>query len=392
MVIISEGGFCLKNRLLLAIKGIYLVLVHLSSKLTRKNNNKIIFLLSFPSTSGHALELLYAVFAKRLVICYTKNSKQLAKEYKEKGCAVFCLDDLSVLLKSIVPLVSGSRMILCDNYFAFLAAVDLMADAKAVQLWHADGAIKSFGLEAKYTENVSPRDRSRYKKVYDKFTHYLVSSQAMTDIFAKSYDQEINQLPFGYLPTDTFFDEDFLKNSKKAFKRCFPANKKIALYVPTYREHPTKIPLDFFSLTSELGPDWQLLVKAHPHDEKLKEELKKEKSIITDFADLTLEELLSNTDYLITDYSSIAFEYPLANPSGKIFFFWYDYKEYQKDVGIEEKFIEKIPGPVVETEEALLTALKEDKSQDLFSFNQYWNEYVRGKAGEQLIRWVRENS
>src|SRR5699024_2754624 len=171
----------------------------------------------------------------------------------------------------------------------------------------------------------------------------------------------------------------------------FPSNKKVLLYVPTYREHESKVPIDFNNLQKELGKDWLILVKAHPHDTKLAEKLRQEKNIVTEFYDLTLEELLTNVDYLLTDYSSIAFEYPLANLSGKILFFWYDYEEYEKEVGIEKKFLKKIPGPVVKTEKELIAALKEDKVQDLSSFNNYWNEYVDGSAGRQLIEWVKKN-
>src|SRR5699024_11782485 len=80
----------------------------------------MIFLLSFPSTSEYVLDLLYAEFKESLVICYTKNSGSLAQKYVAKGVPTYCIDNVPCLLTKIVPLVSGSKMILCDNYFAFL--------------------------------------------------------------------------------------------------------------------------------------------------------------------------------------------------------------------------------------------------------------------------------
>ncbi|MDN6599885.1 MAG: CDP-glycerol glycerophosphotransferase family protein, partial [Tetragenococcus koreensis] len=237
----------MSNPLVLASKEFYLMLVQFASKRAKKKNDKIIFLLSFPEASKPTLQLLYEHFPDKLVICYAKNAKDLAEFYENKGCPIYCIDTFSVLIKDVVPIVSSSKLVFCDNYFAFLARITFNNKASVVQLWHANGAIKLFGLEAKYTKNVTKRDRERYIEVYNKFTHYVVSSQKMADIFAKNYQQTINKLPFGYLPTDLFFDQEWLQRAKKQFKHNFPTNKKIALYVPTYREHQSEVPLDFSS-------------------------------------------------------------------------------------------------------------------------------------------------
>lgn len=42
------------------------------------------------------LQLLYEHFSEKLVICYTKNAKELAEFYKSKGCSIYCIDSLVV--------------------------------------------------------------------------------------------------------------------------------------------------------------------------------------------------------------------------------------------------------------------------------------------------------
>lgn len=378
----------MSNPLVLASKELYLSFVHLASKRTKKKNNKIVFLLSFPTASKLALQMLYENFPEELVICYTKNSKELATYYEQKGCSIYCIDNVSSLLKYIIPTVTGSKLVFCDNYFAFLASITFIPQTKVVQLWHANGAIKSFGLEAEYTKKVSAQDRKRYSEVYEKFTHYVVSSQIMADVFAKNYRQKINELPFGYLPTDLFFDQEWLQKSKSLFKSNFPMDKKIALYVPTYRENKTEIPLDFSHLAYQLGNEWQVMVKPHPHDEALYENVWNEDNIISDFKGLDLAQILPSVDCLITDYSSVPFEYTLANPKGKIVFFCYDYDEYQKEVGIEDNFQYWAPGEIVQTEKELIAAVQKPSKQSFETFNQMWNEYAQGKAQEQLLEWV----
>lgn len=134
------------------------------------------FLLSFPSASQLALQTLFDNFSEELVICYTKSSKELASYYQKNGCLTYNIDDFPVLLKDIVPMVTNSQLVFCDNYYAFLAGINFQARTKVVQLWHANGAIKTFGLEAAYTKKVSRKDQQRYLEVYKKFTHYVVSS------------------------------------------------------------------------------------------------------------------------------------------------------------------------------------------------------------------------
>lgn len=386
----DSGGEVVSNPLVLASKELYLWLVHLVSKNTTKKNDKIVFLLSFPTTSQMALQLLYKTFPDKLVICYTKNSKDLATYYEQKGCSTYCMDGFSILLKHIVPVVTGSQIVFCDNYFAFLAGVRFSSHTKVVQLWHANGAIKSFGLAAEYTKKVSQKDRKRYREVYEKFTHYVVSSEKMSQTFAKNYQQTFQELPFGYLPTDLFFDQQWLSRAKKLFKDYFPTNKKVALYVPTYRENGSEVPLNFNHLKRQLGNNWVIMVKPHPHDTMLYQQIKSEKEVISDFKEMDLTQLLPSVDCLITDYSSVVFEYSLANPNGKMVFFCYDYDEYNKEVGIEENFEKWAPGQIVTNEEELITAIKKESNQTFDSFNQMWNEYAQGNACEQLVKWVKK--
>ncbi|GMG69221.1 CDP-glycerol glycerophosphotransferase family protein [Tetragenococcus halophilus] len=378
----------MNNPLVLASKEIYLRLVHSVSKKSKIKNNKIVFLLSFPSASQLALQTLFDNFSEKLVICYTKSSKELASYYQKNGCLTYNIDDLPVLLKDIVPMVTNSQLVFCDNYFAFLAGINFQARTKVVQLWHANGAIKTFGLAAAYTKNVSRKDRQRYLEVYKKFTHYVVSSQKMANIFAKNYRQKINDLSFGYLPTDFYFDKDWMQNAKKMFRDTFSTKKKVALYVPTYRENKVTIPLNFSHLANQLGDEWQVLVKAHPHDSNLYQQVKDESKIIANFNDLDLAQILPSVDCLITDYSSIPFEYSLANPEGEMVFFCFDYEQYNKEVGIEEGFKDWAPGQIVTTQEELISAIQYPFSQDFTSFNQMWNEYTQGDAYKQLVRWV----
>lgn len=380
-----------KKRIVLIGKEIYLFFVWLSYKISRKKTRKIVVLLSFPQATEHLLAKLYENFKNQLVICYTKDGSLLAKQYQSKGCEVYDLDNFYTILRKIVPVLKGADIVFCDNYFAFLAGMTFDDRTKVVQLWHADGAIKKFGLEAEYTRKVDSKDRKRYLDVYSKFTHYVVSSKKMSDVFSDNYKTEFKELKFGYLPTDLYFNSEWMDQSRKKFQEVFHTDKKILVYTPTYRESKETIPLDFSKLKDRIGEEWEIFVKAHPHDKELQQQLSEESGIITNFKGLTLQQLLPSVDCLITDYSSVPFEYTLANDQGKIIFFCYDLERYRQEVGIESDFEQWMPGSLVKTESELFEEIDKHSKSDFQEFNQVWNTYANGTAADQLIEWVNQN-
>ena len=198
----------MKSWLLAKIKQSYLFTINRFAKKNKKQHQQIVYLLSFPSTSNYIIEKLFQKYQKRLTICYTKNATNLARTYQEKGCQIYCIDSQLILFRHIVPLLKSARVILCDNYFAILGGIDFLPKTKIVQLWHANGAIKKFGLEAHYAKKATQIDQKRYKDVYRRYTHYVVSSPKMALIFERSYQRELTFLPFGYPPTDQYFKRD----------------------------------------------------------------------------------------------------------------------------------------------------------------------------------------
>lgn len=372
------------------IKKIYIYFIRLQNKINTKKHNKIVFLLSFPSTSCYVLDSLYNEFKNDLIICYTSNGRNLAEYYQKKGCTIYSLNFFSLLVNRVVSITKSSSIVLCDNYFAFLGAVEFDSETEVVQLWHANGAIKSFGLSASYAKKSNKKNQERYLNVYRKFTRYIISSENMKKIFEKNYRQNISILPFGYPPTDIYFDKKWLSESEKKFNEIFSPHKKILLYAPTYRERNSNNPIIFSELKKQLGEDWEIVVKLHPHDEMLGDYLAKEKSITTDLKGMSVQELLPFVDCLVTDYSSLPFEYSLAKSNAKMVFFCYDFDQYNLDVGIEPEFKNWMPGEIVYTQSEMVDAIFNDNHMnDGVAFNKEWNGYVDGESRRKLVEWVK---
>ncbi len=369
-------------------KSFYLQCVKQASKRAFHTHDKVVFMLSFPSTSEYVLEKLYQKYQHRLVICYSKNAQTSAMMYQKKGCQVYSLDTFDILLRKIVPLLKNSKVIICDNYFAVLGGIDFLASTKVIQIWHANGAIKKFGLEANYAKNATQLDQKRYQEVYARYTHYVVSSQHMADIFAKSYHTAIDALPFGYPLTDQYFDQKIKKQVMDNYQTANPKQKKIALYVPTYRENLQENPIDITYIQQQLGDDWIFIVHPHPHDKILQMKMAASKTTQSKIAQWPLSDLLFVVDCLITDYSSVPFEYTLANPKGKIVYYCYDLNVYDETVGIQETFFEDETIIMVDSNEGLVNSILKSEQGNNSRFNEKWNAFVDGRAVKQFIDWI----
>ncbi|BDG69332.1 CDP-glycerol glycerophosphotransferase family protein [Enterococcus innesii] len=372
------------NSITTYLKSFYLAAVSKVSKLSKNKHNNIIILLSFESTSYYFLEELYKIYGKRLVVIYTSNCTDLAKKFKLRGCQVYSLNSLSSLFTKIIPLLKGAKVIICDNYFPILGGIDFCKETKILQIWHANGAIKTFGLEANYAKHASDKNKDRYRQVYKKITDIVVSSSKMADIFKSSYQIDPNILKFGYPLTDYYLNEG---TKKKMLQVKENINKKIILYAPTYREHSHSY-IDLGYLSSNISDDSLLLVHPHPRDNVLKEQLKIYPSIKTHLNKFNLQETLFLTDVLITDYSSIPFEYSLANPDGNIVFFCPDLDNYKKEVGLQADFFMSEEYEIVENIEDVVEIINKQENTSLKHFNLIWNEYANGKAIKQLIEWI----
>ncbi|WP_369426003.1 CDP-glycerol glycerophosphotransferase family protein [Cytobacillus pseudoceanisediminis] len=92
-----------------------------------------------------------------------------------------------------------------------------------LQVWHASGAIKQFGLKDPSIANRKSRAITRFKKVYKQFHNIIVGSEEMARIFGEAFGiEEKNILRTGMPRTDVFFNEKRIALIKKYMYQKFP--------------------------------------------------------------------------------------------------------------------------------------------------------------------------
>ena len=261
-------------------------------------------------------------------------------------------------------------IVICDNFLP-VASCQKREETKVIQLWHACGSYKKFGYDAK--DDIP--EGYHGANVYRNASLVTVSGEAAVGPFSSAMRQEDGIVQaMGVSRTDLYFSKKWRERCVERFYREYPEarGKKVVLWAPTFRGNagmPVEVPLNLGSLQEALGEDFFVLVKLHPHMQKVssdqsetdsKRELEKsDRSALKENegrrpvynCSLPTEELYPIVDVLIADYSSLIYEYLLFGKS--VVLYVPDLEQYRAERGFYMD-ISEIPGEIV-TEEAELS-------------------------------------
>ncbi|MCL1950500.1 MAG: CDP-glycerol glycerophosphotransferase family protein [Turicibacter sp.] len=351
---------------------------------------KVVFVASFPENNLFIYrELKASTDWKPVFLCHPRT----VDAFKETGetALLFETGNAWQEVKGIYHLATARRVIV-DNYYGFLSAVKFKQSVKRIQIWHAAGAIKQFGLMDPSNKLRSPNAMGRFKSVYQNFQQIVVGSDFMADIFTQAFGTPTGGfLPTGIPRTDFFYDPALMEAAKESFYQRFPdlKTKKIILYAPTFRHNEGregKFPLDINLMRERLGDGYALVLRLHP-------KVRGSSTTTLDFLGFAFDgqafpdinSLLPVTDILISDYSSIPMEFSLLER--QMIFYPYDLEDYQKNTGLWEDYLEAMPGPVVFSTEGLIDAIltNEVDLAQIRRFKEKWNMYSKGHSSSSFV-------
>ncbi|HUC56199.1 MAG TPA: bifunctional glycosyltransferase family 2 protein/CDP-glycerol:glycerophosphate glycerophosphotransferase [Streptosporangiaceae bacterium] len=304
----------------------------------------------------------------------TDNPLGIAEELARRGDGreqVWAIRDWSV------PVPHGARPVLIGTaaYYAalgrsrYLIANDHLAQPhrrragqRYIQTWHGT-PLKRLGYDI-----VNPSFASG-----SYYFEFMAADVARWDLLispnpfstpilrgAFGYDGEVAET--GYPRNDALFS---LAPTTPIRQRLgLPEGKKVALYVPTWRENQQHgagsyrldFRLDLAEAGRQLAGDYVLLVRGH----HLMEGWTRAAGLPGFVFDVTrypeINDLLRVTDVLITDYSSVMFDFA---PAGRpMLFFTYDLEEYRDQLrGFYFDFEAEAPGPLLATSTQVIAAL-----------------------------------
>ena len=202
-------------------------------------------------------------------------------------------------------LAQAKYVFICDTFMP-VSSGRKPKGTKIVQLCHFSGPFKKIGYAT--DDDVPSYYRGNVFKNYDLVS---VSSDLYVPLLTDAMRQEPGAVQaLGVSRSDVYFDEVWVSRCREEFYTEFPhaAGKKVLLWAPTFRgkaSAPDTLDNERLSrLQEELGDDWLVLIKHHPHDDAMATNPRHRSN-----CSISSERLLPVVDLLITDYSTVVLDY-----------------------------------------------------------------------------------
>ena len=326
-------------------------------------------------------------------------------------------------IRKCARLCAQARAIILEDFYPQLHSLTVRPETRVVQLWHACGAFKTFGLSRMGKQGGAPQSSMNHRN-YD---FVSVSSERLRGIYAEAFAVPYHKIAaLGVPRTDDLFDWQYKKNKREELYNRYPLLRegKAVLFAPTFRGDGNKdayYPEDAFDVRlfmDEMPEDVVLIIKHHPF---VKQPVIIPEEYSDRILDLTgkdhIDDLMLVADLLITDYSSCIFEASILELP--MLFYAFDEEDYIRNRDFYFDYEQLAPGPVEHTMEGLIrAALKllgqggedmEDEKEETFAscteeaedrdtlsrreekFREVFLAALDGHSTERIYRYIRDH-
>ena len=295
-------------------------------------------------------------------------------------------------LRRAAKLAAASKVIVLEDFYPQLHALNIRKETKVVQLWHACGAFKTFGF-TRLGKAGGPEANLGNHRNYDQV---YVSGSGIVPFYSEAFAiPEKNVLPIGVPRTDIFFDAHYKESMKEKWYEKYPewVGKKMVMFAPTFRGagnkeafYPFEM-MDIGRFMKSMPEDCILILKHHPFIKEKMEIPKEYENRVFDLSEgAAINELLFLTDLLITDYSSSIFEAALLRIP--MVFYVFDKEAYLEERDIYGDFDQFVPGKQAKTQEELELVVKEvlEKEKNTGDLAQFREMYLSALDGNSTRR------
>lgn len=254
-----------------------------------------------------------------------------------------------------------SRVEIWVDNFGIDPKVRKHPDNTYVQTWHGV-PLKRLFFDSPRLIAANSAAQANYRNAISRWDYVVSQGEYFEKTFVRSANPRGELIRSGSPRTDLLFAANETNRDLIRQRLGLPLNRRIALYMPTYRKRretsPKYASLDFRLLSEQLLEDWFVLSRQHyyrkgsrfPHDLA---------AFVKDVSRYpSAEELMAVADVLITDFSSAMFDFSVL--SKPIVFYTPDLEDYETVsprtyVGLKDI----APGPICRDESQLAQAIRE---------------------------------
>ena len=270
--------------------------------------------------------------------------------------------------------IQTSGLVVVDNAYFPVHVMPHRPQTTVVQVWHAAGALKRFGLDAPVLRR--PSERRFLHRHYD---YVVVGGEAARVPYSSALRTPVDRvLALGSPRTDLLFDEAAMAAARARILDAHPElrDRRVVLYAPTFRgagEAKRAAPgFDPVRLRELLPPEYALVLKTHPNLPEDATPTAGYDAVLPRTEDVN--EIFTLTDVLVTDYSSSIFDWALLRRP--LVLLVPDLERYEGDPGMYLDYRTQMIGSQVTDTDGVAAAILAD-DRDFAG----WDEFVRQHLG-----------
>jgi teichoic acid ribitol-phosphate primase len=207
--------------------------------------------------------------------------------------------------------VRTAGLVVIDNAWLPVHVAPHRRGTTVVQVWHAAGALKRFGVDT--LAPLAEPERTFLHRYYD---YVVCSGEASRGPWSAALRTPVERvLPLGTPRTDPFFDPAAVTAARERALAAYPvlAGRRVVLHAPTFRGRGSAKrgddQLDAAAVRAALAPEDILVLKSHPNLDPARVRTEGYDLVVPPGDDMN--DLLALADVLVTDYSSSIFEVAL---------------------------------------------------------------------------------
>ncbi len=286
----------------------------------RKSRNKIVWL----SRQSDDKSLDIRMLSRQIYALYPETEQVFRLRYL-KGEHDISISYAISLLKDMWE-VASARVAVTDTYSIALSCLTHKKDLRIIQIWHALGAVKKFGLQSVGKAQGRDADISEWMCMHKNYDWVIAPSEATARYYTEAFGCSRDRIEIASLPrVDVILDNT---SRRDEFLRDNPlwVGKKILVYLPTFRQNDivyARRLADVF----EQSDQYALVISMHP--------LSKRRCGEDEFffeGDYSTYDLMKLSDGIITDYSACSIEGALLEKP--TWFYLPDFAAYSSEQGI----------------------------------------------------------
>lgn len=264
--------------------------------------------------------------------------------------------------------IASAKVAICDTYSIPLSCLNHKNDLKIVQIWHALGALKQFGLQSVGKAQGRNTEISKALCMHKNYDYVVSPSKKTAQFYCEAFGCSEDKIFIANLPrVDVILDGS---SRRKEFIELNPEykGKKIIAYLPTFRNGDDKI-IEGIYKTFENDNDVGVVISVHPSS-VASENYKFN-------GDFTTYDLMKLADEIITDYSACAFEASLLNKP--LWFYIPDFETYKNEQGLNTDMPNYLPNACFFNANELLVAIKHGE-YDLEMLDGFSRTFVENRS------------